>query len=89
MLSQNRPDPFSSATQMEYDLQRQGHVAVKVYNLVGQLVRILVDETEGPGTHVASWNGRSDSGNALAAGLYFCRVTMGGFADTKRMILVR
>jgi hypothetical protein len=89
VLNQNRPNPFTSMTQLSYALARTSQVSLKVYDASGQLVYTLVDETVGPGYHVAEWHGKSESGSDAPSGIYFCRIQADDFTSTKKMILLR
>jgi hypothetical protein len=83
-LAQNYPDPFNPMTIVKYDLPEEQHVTLKVYNLLGQEVRTLVDRVEDAGFKEALF----DSGN-LPSGIYFYRLRAGKFIDVKKMILLR
>jgi flagellar hook assembly protein FlgD len=63
------------------------HVAI--YDVTGRRLATLVDETLPAGRHSLTWNGRSDAGQSLAPGVYFCRMQTGRFAATRRLLLLR
>ncbi|RKY91388.1 hypothetical protein DRQ15_05105 [candidate division KSB1 bacterium] len=65
-------------------------VSLKVYNLLGQQVRTLVDEVEKPGYYTVHWDGRDDQGLELPSGVYFyrLRVARDKFVETKKMLLL-
>ena len=87
-LQQNAPNPFHPATTIRFDLPRQARVSLRVYDVAGRMVRSLVDgATLEAGRHEAAWNGRSESGSAVSAGLYFYRLQAGSFSETRRMVL--
>ncbi|MFQ6091287.1 MAG: FlgD immunoglobulin-like domain containing protein [bacterium] len=65
------------------------HATLKIYNVLGQEVRTLVDEVKEPGYHTATWDGRDCFGNDVASGIYFYRLTAGGFTAAERMVLLR
>lgn len=88
-LKQNRPNPFSQATTISYQLPAAGPVSLKVYNITGQLVRVLVDQTMDPGPHVASWDGKDDRGRLVSAGVYHYRLVSGGQARTRSLLYVK
>jgi len=103
-LTQNYPNPFSllereifgnASTMINFSLPETGSVMVNIYSETGQLVRTLVDRELAAGRHQLSWNGRNQFGNAVAAGVYFCRMTATGkngataFSKTQRMTLVK
>jgi flagellar hook assembly protein FlgD len=65
-------------------------VTLRVYNVRGQLVKTLVDDTREAGiTHRIEWDGRNDAGQRVASGVYFYRLTTRGFAQTRKMVLLK
>jgi hypothetical protein len=84
VLQQNMPNPFNPTTLINYELPEAGHVVLKVYNMLGQEVATLVDEMEEAGFKTARFDGSN-----LSSGVYFYRLTAGGFSDMKKMILVK
>ncbi len=85
----NYPNPFNPSTTFRYALSEDAHVTLKVYNLLGQLVATLVDESQTTGYKSVVWNGRNDVGSGVASGIYIYRMTAGRFTDTKRMLLLK
>ncbi|MBI4550679.1 MAG: fibronectin type III domain-containing protein, partial [Candidatus Latescibacteria bacterium] len=88
-LRQNVPNPFNPATAIRYDLPRAAQVTLRVYNLLGQEVAVLVDARQEPGYYTVRWDGRNRAGVSVASGLYFYRLRAGEFTRTKKMMLVR
>jgi len=85
----NYPNPFNPSTTFRYGLREPGQVSLKVYNMLGQLVRTIVDEQQVEGYHEALWDGRNEIGATVASGIYVYRMTAGNFVETKRMILMK
>ncbi|GEM_PF-3363152 len=88
-LAQNVPNPFNPATQIAFETPADGPVNLTVYNLLGQRVRVLVDERRVAGRYVATWDGRDELGRPTATGLYLYRLTAPGFTQTRKMMLLR
>ena len=88
-LSQNRPNPFNPVTMIPYTVAQAGPVTLSVYNLQGQLVKTLVQETVQPGTHYTAWDGRDFTGRTVASGMYLYRINAPEGVKTQRMVLVR
>lgn len=88
-LRQNIPNPFNPETVIRYSVARTGPVAVRIYNVNGALVRTLVDRVQPTGEYVARWNGTDDQGRPLPSGAYFYRLESEGFADSRKLILLR
>lgn len=84
------PNPFNPTTTIAYDLAERRAVTLAVYDVSGRRVRTLVDgESTGPGRYERVWDGRDDGGRSVASGVYFYRLDAGGFAETRRMVLVK
>ncbi|MBX2992789.1 MAG: T9SS type A sorting domain-containing protein [Bacteroidetes bacterium] len=94
-LSQNYPNPFNPATTIQYALPNSALVTLKIYNLLGQEMATLVDQTKPAGYHTAVWDGRNQHGSDAATGVYLCRIEAIGsdgathFRSMKKMLLVR
>ncbi len=89
VLSQNYPNPFNPVTVIDYSLGKRCHVRVTVYDLLGRMVRTIVDEEQSSGSHFIAWDGTSDSGSRVASGVYFYRLKAGDVVRTKKMVLLR
>jgi len=88
-LNQNYPNPFNPVTQIDFSLAQPGFVTLNIYNSIGQLVRILVNEKLEPGSYNYEWNATDNYGNILSSGVYYYRLQAGSFVETKKMILLR
>jgi hypothetical protein len=84
VLHQNYPNPFNPETEIRYTILRDGHVTLKVYNVLGAEVATLVDVHQEANFYTVSW----DAGE-LASGVYFCRLQGGEFGKTIKMILLK
>ncbi|MEN8228378.1 MAG: metallophosphoesterase [Bacteroidota bacterium] len=73
-LYQSYPNPFTRSTQLRYSLAYDTRVELSVYNLGGQKVATLVNQTQSPGNYEVTWEGDSDAGEELAPGIYICRM---------------
>jgi hypothetical protein len=83
------PNPFQGRTTVAYDLPRRGGVALRVYDVGGRLVRVLVSEVQEAGAHTVEWDGRNAAGAMITSGLYFVRLESGGVSDVRRLARVR
>ena len=89
-LEQNVPNPFNPMTTIYFELPEATSVRLQVYDISGRLVRSLLNgATLGAGRQDVIWNGRNDSGQQVAAGVYFYHLNAGSFNETKRMTLVK
>lgn len=85
-----RPNPFNPATTISYDLPEAAVVHLRIHDLAGRLVRTLVaGEAVGEGRHEILWNGRDETGQVMAAGVYCYRLDAAGFSMTRRMTLLK
>ena len=81
-LHQNYPNPFIQETNIKFIIAQLTDVKIMVYDITGREVKTLVNEILKPGMYVASFNRYS-----LNSGVYFYKITAGGYSETKRMIL--
>jgi len=88
-LMQNYPNPFRSETIIRYNLPKNGHVSLRIYDVAGRLVRTLVDRDEIAGYGSVSFDGRNQSGSRLASGIYYYRLTTPQRTMTQKMVIVR
>ncbi len=88
-LRQNFPNPFNPETTIKYDLADGGRVELRIYNMVGQVVRTLVSERQNPGRYSIRWDGKDDRGLTVSSGIYFYRLTSEKFSDVKKLMLLK
>jgi len=88
-LYQNRPNPFNPATTISYRVAERSHVKLTVYNILGQKVVTMVDDTKSPGEYSVEWNGRDASNHQMPSGVYLYRLEIGGTVLSRQMILLK
>lgn len=93
-LEQNYPNPFNANTTIRFEIpfSQSGEsvrATMKIYNILGRKVRTLVDEALPPGRHQVIWDGKDDFGNQVASGMYFYRLTLPGFSESRKMTLLK
>ena len=93
-LLQNYPNPFNPETWIPYQLSKETEVVFEIYNIKGELVRILSIGCQPAGSYLSKekavfWNGQNDAGEKTASGLYFYRLKAGDFQATRKMIVVK
>ncbi|MCK4301698.1 MAG: T9SS type A sorting domain-containing protein [candidate division Zixibacteria bacterium] len=89
VLLQNYPNPFNPHTWIDYSLPRRSSVRLVVFNLLGQVVRTIVDGERAAGHHTAFWDARDETGTPVASGVYFYRLTAGDVVESRKMVLIR
>ncbi|HEY5123868.1 MAG TPA: T9SS type A sorting domain-containing protein, partial [Ignavibacteria bacterium] len=83
-LSQNYPNPFNPTTNIRYQIPNNSFVTLKIYDVLGREVQILVNESLKPGTYETSFDG-----STLNSGVYFYKISAGDFSETKKMLMVK
>lgn len=88
-LFQNHPNPFNPSTTISFYLPKPEHTVLTIYNVHGQQVLKLVDETRSFGLHEIVWDGRDDRGNQTSSGVYFYRLMAGKKSSTKKLMILK
>jgi len=83
-LEQNYPNPFNPTTTIEYSLPSREFVTLKVYNVLGEEVMLLVNEQKDAGRHAIDVDA-----TRLATGVYFYRLHAGSYVDVKKMVFIK
>ena len=84
LLHQNFPNPFNPSTVISYELPKSTRVRLSLFNTLGQLVEVLVEEEQQTGRHEATLDASS-----LASGVYVYRIEAGEYVQTKRLLLLK
>jgi len=87
-LFPNFPNPFNPSTKIRFDLPEKSITILKIYNLLGQEVRTLVNEIKKAGSYEIIWNGLDNFGKKPSSGIYLYRLETDGFKQTNKMLLV-
>lgn len=88
-LYQNYPNPFNASTTISYNLPRDSQVLITVYDLLGRKVATLIDSYQRAGHNSVVWDSKSDTGDNISSGVYFCRLSANGMASYKKMLLLK
>lgn len=88
-LRQNSPNPFNAATQIEFGLERDSHVQLSVYNILGQHIATLASGFQPAGFHTVLWDGQDQFGRDVPSGIYFARLLTSDVMMTRKMVLLR
>lgn len=84
MLEQNYPNPFNLMTIIHFNLNLPGNVKIGVFNMLRQNITTLLDERKMPGVHSIDFNAAG-----LSSGIYYYRIRINGYSDTKKMLYLR
>ncbi|NQT25313.1 T9SS type A sorting domain-containing protein [candidate division KSB1 bacterium] len=89
-LNQNYPNPFNPRTTIDYELNISGMVTVEIYNVLGQSVKILVNQHLEAGFYQTNWDATDKFGQKVNSGVYFCKLTTPNkFSLVKKMVLLK
>jgi 5-hydroxyisourate hydrolase-like protein (transthyretin family) len=83
-LSQNYPNPFNPSTTIQYEIPKESFVSIKVYNIIGREIAILVNEQKTAGYYQVQF----DAAN-IPTGIYFCRINAGNYSAVNKMLLLK
>ncbi len=83
------PNPFNPSTTIQYSLPKSEKVIVKIYNILGEPVKTLVDANEEAGVHSVIWSGRNDFNNQAASGIYLVIINYGKRFQSRKIVLLK
>jgi hypothetical protein len=83
-LAQNFPNPFNSTTQIEFMLPSTQRVSLRLYDVLGREVAVIMNEIQTAGRHRLAFDA-----SGLSSGVYLCRLEAGEMIQTRKMVLVR
>ncbi|MCK4537365.1 MAG: T9SS type A sorting domain-containing protein, partial [Candidatus Krumholzibacteria bacterium] len=88
-LRQNYPNPFNPTTRIVFAIGEPANVSLRIYDVAGRLIRVLVDERRDVDRYEEVWNGMDDRGGRVSSGVYFYRLVAGDQVRTRKMVLMR
>lgn len=88
-LYQNYPNPFNPETTIQYQLANKTNVVLEVFNINGQVIRVLVNEIQSAGQHTVKWDGLNNSGTGVTSGTYFLRLKTFEFTSIRKLTLLK
>ena len=89
-LKQNFPNPFNPKTSIGFDIVKDRHIEIGIYNVKGQLIKNLTNEMYSAGSHQLIWNGNDNTNNQASSGVYFYKISVDGKPkDLKKCILLK
>jgi len=88
-LHQNFPNPFNPETTIKYELAASGQVELRIYNMVGQVVRTLISERQAAGRYSIRWDGKDGRGISVSSGIYFYSLNADKFHTVKKLMLLK
>ena len=88
-LSHNYPNPFNPSTTIDYTLRTGSRVEISIYNILGQKINTIVDESKPAGKYSVCWNGRDGNGRPVASGVYLYQIRAGEYIESKKMLLLK
>ena len=88
-LHQNYPNPFNPITTLQYDLPEDVLVNITIYDIMGRVVKTMVNSQQNAGFKSVRWNAANNRGQPVSAGLYLYTIQAGEFKQTKKMLLLK
>ncbi len=89
VMYQNYPNPFNPTTTIQFGLPQKSEVSLRIYDITGKLVKILVNEKKDAGYHSIIWNGMDDAGREVASGVYFYKIKSEDFKQTRKCLMLK
>jgi hypothetical protein len=89
VFEQNYPNPFNANTTFRFYLPEAGNAKLEIFNVLGQTVKVLVNDIMPSGRHTITWEARNSGGDLVASGVYFARFTTGDYTATKKLEVLK
>jgi len=89
IISNNYPNPFNTTTRISYGVPIAGQITITIYNVLGQVVKVLEDRAVGAGFYQLQWDGTNRFGEAVGSGIYLINFRFGDSQETRKAILLR
>ncbi|RMD91609.1 MAG: T9SS C-terminal target domain-containing protein [Calditrichaeota bacterium] len=83
------PNPFNPSTMIRFDLTKSANAKLEIFNVLGQRVRVLLDERKQAGRYTVQWDGTDDTGEPVVSGVYYYKLHAGDHVNVEKMTLVR
>jgi hypothetical protein len=88
-LGANHPNPFNAVCEIPFALPADSRVRIEIFDIEGREISTVVNGDFSAGMHKAVWNGKDSFGRDVPTGIYLYKMEAGGFAKTRRMLLVK
>ena len=88
-LQNSFPNPFNPVTTLRYDLPEDALVNITIYDMMGRVVKTLINGSQTAGYRSTQWNATNDAGSPVSAGIYLYMIQAGDFRQTKKMVLLK
>jgi hypothetical protein len=88
-IHQNYPNPFNPVTKLHYSIPEKSLVSIAIYDILGNQVKTLINQTQGAGYKSVIWDATNDYGKPVSAGIYLYQIQAGEYISTKKMVLLK
>ena len=88
-IHQNYPNPFNPITTLSYDLPEASPVRIAIYDMMGKMVKNLLNDYQDAGLRSIKWDATNDQGKQVSAGMYIYRIEIGDFKQSKKMLFIK
>jgi hypothetical protein len=88
-LKQNYPNPFNSETTIQYQIGKKTRVSIEIYNVLGERIKSLLDQSQNPGTYSVVWDGKDEAGRTVMGGVYLYRMRTEQCDLTRKLALIQ
>jgi flagellar hook assembly protein FlgD len=88
-LLQNYPNPGNPSTQIRFDVPEATKVRLLVYDILGRIVKVLVDAELSAGSYIVTWDGTEENKHQVSSGMYLYRLWTDKFNNTKKLLILK
>ena len=88
-LNNNYPNPFNPKTWLSYYLPKETYVRLSIYNMQGELVKILINDIQSQGLKIIDWDATNSKGNKVGSGIYIYNIRTSDYQESKRLVFIK
>ena len=88
-LNNNYPNPFNPKTWLSYYLPKETYVRLSIYNMQGELVKILINDIQPQGLNIIDWDATNSKGNKVGSGIYIYNIRTSDYQESKRLVFIK
>jgi hypothetical protein len=83
------PNPFNMSTTIRFQINTNQHIKISIFDVNGRIVNTILNSKVAAGNYKITWNGKNTTGNEMASGIYFARVSVSNYISTLKLVMIK